>query len=125
MNEITPVFTEKAPAAIGPYSQAICYGDFVFTSGQIPVDPITGDIPDTIEAQAEQALKNIGAVLAAAGSGCDKVLKTTCFLADMADFVAFNKVYEAFFPAKPARSCVAARELPKGVLCEVEAVAVK
>lgn len=125
MNEIKPVFTDLAPAAIGPYSQAICFGDFVFTSGQIPVDPTTGNIPNGIEAQAEQALKNVGAVLAAAGSGYEKVLKTTCFLADMADFSAFNKVYEGTFPSKPARSCVAARELPKGVLCEIEAIAVK
>lgn len=125
MNEIQKVYTDKAPEAIGPYSQAVCYGDFIFSSGQIPVDPATGEIPGGITAQAEQALKNVGAVLKAAGSSYDKVLKTTCFLADMRDFAAFNKVYEAFFPSKPARSCVAARELPKGVLCEVEAIAVK
>ena len=119
------ISTTKAPAAIGPYSQGIEANGFVFTSGQIPVDPATGEIPVGITAQAEQSCKNVGAVLEAAGTGYDRVIKTTCFLADMADFAAFNAVYEAYFVSKPARSCVAAKALPKGVLCEIEAVAVK
>jgi len=117
--------TDNAPAAIGPYSQGYIANGFVFTSGQIPIDPLTGNIPEGMTAQAEQSCANIGAVLASAGTGFDKVIKTTCFLADMADFSAFNAVYEKFFISKPARSCVAVRALPKGVLCEIEAIAVK
>ncbi len=119
------IATTNAPAAIGPYSQAIAYGDIVFTSGQIPVDPATGEVPaGGITAQATQSMKNVMAVLAAAGTSADKVIKTTCFLADMGDFAAFNAVYaEAFGDHKPARSCVAVKDLPKGVLCEVEAIA--
>ena len=119
------IVTEKAPAAIGPYSQGICAGEWVFTSGQIPVDPTNGSIPEGITAQAEQACKNVGAVLAAAGISFENVVKTTCFLADMADFASFNAVYETYFVSKPARSCVAVRALPKGVLCEIEAIARK
>ena len=119
------IVTEKAPAAIGPYSQGICAGEWVFTSGQIPVDPANGSIPEGITAQAEQACKNVGAVLAAAGTSFENVVKTTCFLADMADFASFNAVYETYFVSKPARSCVAVRALPKGVLCEIEAIARK
>ena len=119
------IITEKAPAAIGPYSQGIAVNGFVFTSGQIPVDPVSGNIPEGIAAQAEQSCRNVGAVLEAAGSGFENVVKTTCFLADMEDFAGFNRVYERFFVSKPARSCVAAKALPKGVLCEIEAIAVK
>ncbi len=116
--------TAKAPAAIGPYSQAKISGGFVFASGQIPVNPATGEVDgDTIEIQAEQSMKNVGAILEAAGSGYDKVVKTTCFLADMGDFAVFNSIYEKYFTGKPARSCVAVKTLPKGVLCEVEAIA--
>ena len=115
--------TKNAPGAIGPYSQGFITNGFVFTSGQIPVNPATGDIPDGIEAQAEQSCMNIGALLEAAGTGFDKVVKTTCFLADMADFAAFNAVYAEYFTSKPARSCVAAKALPKGVLCEIECIA--
>ena len=119
------VHTDKAPAAIGPYSQAIIHGDTLYTSGQIPVDPATGEVAgDTIETQAEQSCKNVGAILAEAGLGFDNVVKTTCFLAEMADFAAFNAVYEKYFTSKPARSCVAVKQLPKNVLCEVEAIAV-
>lgn len=118
------VFTSNAPAAIGPYSQAKISGGFLFASGQIPVDPATGNVAgDTIEAQAEQVCKNIAAVLAEAGTSFDKVVKTTCFIADMADFAAFNGVYEKYFVSKPARSCVAVKQLPKNVLCEVEIIA--
>ena len=119
------IVTEKAPAAIGPYSQGCEANGFVFTSGQIPVDPKTGAIPEGIAAQAERSCRNVGAVLEAAGTGFEAVVKTTCFLADMADFAEFNRVYEAFFVSKPARSCVAAKALPKGVLCEIEAIALK
>ncbi len=115
--------TCEAPAAIGPYSQGWAAGGLVFTSGQIPVDPATGMVPEGIRAQAEQSCKNVGAILAAAGSGFEKVVKTTCFLADMSDFAAFNEVYARYFTGRPARSCVAARALPKGVLCEIEAIA--
>ena len=115
--------TANAPGAIGPYSQGIITGGFVFSSGQIPVNPATGEIPEGIAAQAEQSCRNVGAILEAAGSGYDKVVKTTCFLADMGDFAAFNEVYAKFFVSKPARSCVAVKDLPKGVLCEVEAIA--
>ena len=116
--------TKKAPAAIGPYSQAKMAGNFVFASGQIPVDPATGEVAgDKIETQAEQSCKNVGAVLAAGGASYEQVVKTTCFLADMADFPIFNSVYEKYFISCPARSCVAVKALPKGVLCEVEAIA--
>ena len=119
------IATEKAPGAIGPYSQGYEVNGMVFTSGQIPVDPATGNIPEGIAAQAEQSCKNVGEILKAAGSGYDKVVKTTCFLAEIADFSAFNEVYAKYFVSKPARSCVAVKDLPKGVLCEVEAIAVK
>ena len=120
------ISTDKAPAAIGPYSQGVeIYSGMVFTSGQIPVDPADGTIPEGIAAQAERCCQNVGAVLEAAGVDFTKVVKTTCFLADMADFATFNAVYEKYFVSKPARSCVAAKALPKGVLCEIEAIAVK
>ena len=118
------IATDKAPAAIGPYSQGIVAGDFLFASGQIPIVPATGQIEAvTIEEQAKQAMENVGAILAEAGVSYDKVVKTTCFLADMADFAAFNAVYEKYFTEKPARSCVAVKQLPKNVLCEVEGIA--
>ena len=117
------VSTEHAPAAIGPYSQGIVSGGFVYSSGQIPVDPATGAIPEGIAAQTEQSCKNVCAVITAAGSSMDKVIKTTCFIADMNDFAAFNEVYARYFVSKPARSCCAVKTLPKGVLCEIEAVA--
>ena len=117
------IATEKAPGAIGPYSQGFLTNGFVYTSGQIPVNPADGTIPEGIAAQAEQSCKNVGAILEAGGSGFDKVVKTTCFLADIADFAAVNEVYAKFFTSKPARSCVAVKDLPKGVLCEVEAIA--
>lgn len=116
--------TEKAPGAIGPYSQAYEVNGVVYTSGQIPVNPENGEVPDGIEAQADQSCKNVGAILDAAGSSFDKVFKTTCFLADMGDFAIFNEVYARYFTSKPARSCVAVKTLPKGVLCEIEAAAV-
>lgn len=119
------ISTEKAPGAIGPYSQGYEANGFVFTSGQIAIIPETGEIAEGIEAQAEQCCKNVGAILEAAQSGYDKVIKTTCFLADMGDFAVFNETYAKYFTSKPARSCVAVKELPKGVLCEVEAIAVK
>ena len=117
------IATEKAPGAIGPYSQGFIAGGFVYTSGQIPVNPADGIVPEGIAAQTEQSCKNVGAILEAAGSGYDKVIKTTCFLADIADFAAFNEVYAKYFTSKPARSCVAVKDLPKGVMCEIEAVA--
>ena len=118
------ISTDKAPAAIGPYSQGIVSGNLFFASGQIPIDPSDGHIVDgTIEEQTEQVMKNIGALLAAVNCDYDKVIKTTCFLADMGDFGAFNGVYGKYFTGKPARSCVAVKELPKGVLCEVEVIA--
>lgn len=118
------ITTKNAPAAIGPYSQGIISGNFVYCSGQIPVNPETGlPAEGRIEAQAEQSCKNVAAVLEAAGTGMDKVVKTTCFLADMADFAVFNEVYAKYFISNPARSCVAAKSLPKNVLCEVEAIA--
>ena len=117
--------TDQAPGAIGPYSQGFEVNGFVYTSGQIPVDPATGAVPEGIAAQAEQSCKNVGAILAAAGVGFENVFKTTCFLADMADFAAFNEVYARYFVSKPARSCVAVKTLPKNVLCEIEAIAVK
>ena len=119
------ISTTNAPAAIGPYSQGYEVNGFVYTSGQIPVNPTTGTIPEGIAAQAQQSCQNVGAILEAAGIGFDRVFKTTCFLADMADFAEFNAVYEQYFCSKPARSCVAAKALPKGVLCEIEAIAVK
>ena len=119
------IATTNAPGAIGPYSQGWTVGDFVYTSGQIPVDPATGAIPEGIAAQAEQSCKNVGAILEAAGVTLENVFKTTCFLADMGDFAAFNEVYAKYFTTKPARSCVAVKDLPKGVLCEIEAIAAK
>jgi len=119
------IATEKAPAAIGPYCQAMVHNGLVFTSGQIPLDPETGAIVGTtIEEQSRRVMDNLAAVLAAAGSAPEKALKTTCFLADMADFAAFNGIYAEYFTGKPARSCVAVRTLPKGVLVEVECTAV-
>ena len=118
------IATEKAPAAIGPYSQAYEVNGFLFTSGQIPLDPATGAIVGTeIAEQAEQSCRNIGAILEAAGRDFSRVVKTVCFLADMGDFAAFNAVYEKYFVSKPARSCVAVKTLPKNVLCEIEAIA--
>ena len=117
------IATTNAPGAIGPYSQGMIVNGFVYTSGQIPVDPATGTVPEGITAQAEQSCKNVGAILEAAGTGFEKVFKTTCFLADMADFAAFNEVYAKYFVSKPARSCVAVKTLPKNVLCEIEAIA--
>ena len=118
------ISTENAPAAIGPYSQAIIACNMLFASGQIPINPASGAVEaEGIEAQAEQAIKNAGEILKAAGTDYAHVVKTTCFLADMADFAAFNAVYEKYFTGKPARSCVAVKELPKGVLCEVEVTA--
>ena len=115
--------TALAPGAIGPYSQAFTVNGFVFTSGQIPVDPADSSVPEGIAAQAAQSCKNVGAILEAAGTSFDHVIKTTCFLADMSDFAAFNEVYAEYFTSKPARSCVAVKALPKGVLCEIEAIA--
>ena len=116
--------TKKAPAAIGPYSQAITTGGLVFTSGQIPIDPASGSIAaNDIAGQARQAIQNLAAVLEAAGSGLDKVVKTTCFLTDINDFAVFNEIYAELFPGKPARSCVEVAKLPKGALVEIEAVA--
>ena len=118
------VYTDKAPAAIGPYSQAMILNGVLFTSGQIPVDPATGEISgDTIEVQAEQVMKNLGEVLKEAGSSFENAVKTTCFLADMGDFAKFNEVYAKYFVNKPPRSCVAVKTLPKNVLCEVEVIA--
>ena len=117
--------TKNAPGAIGPYSQGFEVNGFVFTSGQIPVDPVSGEVPEGITAQAEQSCKNVGAILESAGISFDSVVKTTCFLADMGDFAAFNEVYARYFTSKPARSCVAVKALPKGVLCEIEAIAEK
>lgn len=118
------VSTEKAPAAIGPYSQAIIADKMLFASGQIPINPATGNVETVgIVDQAEQVMKNIGAVLKEAGTDYKSVVKTTCFLADMADFAAFNQVYANYFTEKPARSCVAVKQLPKDVLCEVEVIA--
>lgn len=122
---MTIIETNHAPGAIGPYSQGFVVNGMVYTSGQIPVDPATGTVPEDISAQAEQSCKNVGAILEAAGSSFEKVFKTTCFLADMGDFAAFNEVYARFFTSKPARSCVAVKTLPKGVLCEIEAIAIQ
>lgn len=115
--------TTNAPGAIGPYSQGYVVNGFVYTSGQIPIDPATGNIPEGIAAQTEQSCKNVIAILEAAGSNAEKVIKTTCFLAEMGDFAAFNEVYARYFTGKPARSCVAVKQLPKNVLCEIEAIA--
>lgn len=117
--------TTNAPGAIGPYSQGFEVNGLVFTSGQIPVDPATGLVPEGIEAQAENSCKNVCAILEAAGTCAANVIKTTCYLADMADFAAFNSVYAKYFTGKPARSCVAVKTLPKNVLCEIEAIAEK
>lgn len=116
--------TDKAPEAIGPYSQAMITGGLLFTSGQIAINPATGAVEaDSIEGQTEQVMKNLGALLEAAGSSFGRVVKTTCFLADMGDFAAFNAIYERYFTGRPARSCVAAKQLPKNVLVEVELIA--
>lgn len=118
------VATTNAPGAIGPYSQAMITGNLVFTSGQIAINPATGNVEAvTIEEQTKQVCENLKAVLEAAGSSLEKAVKTTCFLSDMADFAAFNGVYGEYFTGNPARSCVAAKELPKGVKCEVEVIA--
>ncbi len=124
MAELIKVATKKAPAAIGPYSQAIVIKDMVYTSGQIPINPESGNVEGkSIEEQAEQVMKNLGEVLKAAGSSFENAIKTTCFLVDMNDFVAFNGVYAKYFTTNPARSCVAVKTLPKGVLVEVEVIA--
>jgi 2-iminobutanoate/2-iminopropanoate deaminase len=121
MNKIS---TNKAPSAIGPYSQAVVHAGLVYTSGQIAINPETGNVEaKDIVGQTEQVMKNLGAVLEASGSSFDKAIKTTCFLAEIADFGAFNEVYGKYFSSKPARSCVAVKDLPKGVLCEIEAIA--
>lgn len=117
--------TSLAPEAIGPYSQGIEAGNMIYVSGQLPVDPETGKMKETIQDQAEQSCKNVGAVLEAAGSGFSKVVKTTCFLSDISDFAAFNEVYGKYFISKPVRSCFAVKALPKGALCEIEAIAEK
>lgn len=124
MKELKKVSTANAPSAIGPYSQAIICGDMLFTSGQIPLDPASGEMVGTnITEQTERVMQNLAAVLAAAGSSFEKAVKTTCFLANMSDFAAFNAVYGKYFTQKPARSCVAVKELPKGALVEVEVIA--
>ena len=121
---IKKVYTSAAPEAIGPYSQAIICGNMLFTSGQIPINPATGNVEaEDITAQATQVMKNLSAVLAEAGTSFEKVVKTTCFLSDMGDFAAFNAVYAEYFTSKPARSCVAVKTLPRNVLCEVEVIA--
>lgn len=119
------IHTDSAPGAIGPYSQGYTLSNLVFTSGQIPLNPADGTMAEGIAAQTHQACRNVGAILAAAGLGFENVVKTTCFLADMADFAAFNEVYAQYFVSKPARSCVAVKTLPKGALCEIEAIAEK
>ncbi len=122
----TILHTSNAPEAIGPYSQAVVTGNLIFTSGQIPINPATGNVEsDTIESQTEQVMQNLGAILQAAGSDFTKAVKTVCFLADMGDFAAFNTIYGKYFTGKPARSCVAVKTLPKGVLVEVEVIAEK
>lgn len=121
---MNPVFTPHAPAAIGPYSQAMCFSGMVFTSGQIPLSPESGEVVgDSISPQTEQVMQNLSAVLEAAGASFQTVIKTTCFIADMADFAAFNEIYAKYFTGKPARSCVAVKQLPKNVLVEVECIA--
>ncbi|MFQ7102233.1 MAG: RidA family protein [Anaerovoracaceae bacterium] len=120
------IHTEKAPAAVGPYSQAVEAGGMIYTSGQIPLDPESGQLVDgDIKQQADRAIKNVIAVLEAAGTSADKVIKTMCFLADMDDFADFNEVYAGYFTEKPARSCVAVKSLPKGALCEIEVIAIR
>lgn len=126
MNEMNKIHTEKAPAAVGPYSQAVEAGGMIYTSGQIPLDPESGQLVDgDIKQQADRAIKNVIAVLEAAGTSADKVKKTMCFLADMDDFADFNEVYAGYFTEKPARSCVAVKSLPKGALCEIEVIAIR
>ena len=117
------ISTPNAPGAIGPYSQGFVVNGMVYTSGQIAIDPATGEMPEGIAAQTEQSCRNVIAILEAAGSGAEKVVKTTCFLAEIADFAVFNEVYAKFFVSKPARSCVAVKDLPKGALCEIECIA--
>ena len=125
LSNMKAIQSEKAPAAIGPYSQAKVAGDTLYASGQIPINPATGNVEaEGIEAQAEQAIKNVGEILAAAGTDYAHVVKTTCFLAEIADFKAFNEVYAKHFISKPARSCVAVKDLPAGALCEIEAIVV-
>ncbi len=126
MNEMNKIHTEKAPAAVGPYSQAVEAGGMIYTSGQIPLDPESGQLVDgDIKQQADRAMKNVIAVLEAAGTSADKVIKTMCFLADMDDFADFNEIYAGYFTEKPARSCVAVKSLPKGALCEIEVIAIR
>lgn len=117
------IISKEAPAAIGPYSQAFVVNGLIFMSGQLPVNPETGEMPEGIREQAEQSCKNVKAILKEAGSGMDKVVKTTCFLSDIGDFAAFNEVYGSYFVSKPARSCFAVKDLPKGALCEIECIA--
>ncbi len=117
------VATKNAPAALGPYSQGYVHGGIFYSAGQLGLDPVSGELAEGIEGQADQACKNLGAVLEEAGTSFDKVLKTTCFLADMGDFAAFNEVYAKYFTSKPARSCVAVKTLPKNALCEIEVIA--
>lgn len=117
------VATKNAPAALGPYSQGYVHGGIFYSAGQLGLDPVSGELAEGIEGQADQACRNIGAVLEEAGTSFDKVLKTTCFLADMGDFAAFNEVYAKYFTSKPARSCVAVKTLPKNALCEIEVIA--
>lgn len=119
------ISTEKAPAALGPYSQGYVHNGILYSAGQVPINPETGNVDaEDIKGQAEQSCKNLGAILEAAGTSFDKVLKTTCFLSDMSDFAAFNEVYAKYFTSNPARSCVAVKTLPKNVLCEIEMIAV-
>ena len=126
MNEMNKIHTEKAPAAVGPYSQAVEAGGMIYPSGQIPLDPESGQLVDgDIKQQADRAIKNVIAVLEAAGTSADKVIKTMCFLADMDDFADFNEIYAGYFTEKPARSCVAVKSLPKGALCEIEVIAIR
>lgn len=117
------VATKNAPAALGPYSQGYVHGGIFYSAGQLGLDPVSGELAEGIEGQADQACKNVGAVLEEAGTSFDKVLKTTCFLADMGDFAVFNEVYAKYFTSKPARSCVAVKTLPKNALCEIEVIA--
>ncbi len=117
------IHAENAPKAIGPYSHGKVVGEILFASGQIPINPKTGEMPEGITAQTEQCVKNVGEILKAAGTDFDNVIKTTCFLADISDFEAFNEVYGKYFVSKPARSCVAVKDLPKGALCEIECMA--
>lgn len=123
--EMKVIVTDKAPGAIGPYSQGWTAGDMVFISGQLPVNPVTGIMPEGIRAQAEQSCKNVMSILEAAGVSAEHVVKTTCFLLDMGDFAVFNEVYADYFTSRPARSCMAIKELPKGALCEIEVIAAR